>query len=222
VYNPVTPPLPAAGDSFECTYTNQFTPDGSLTITKTTTGGVGTTDFLVTPVADPTDTTVPGDTTDPVLSATTTQAGVPVTATQTSGSPLDPLAPGQYSIAEEGPESSGLGTWAPVSIVCNGVSSDPTASDVLVTISGTDPHLTCAFTNAFTPVEQGGSTSTTTPPTATTTPTGPALAATGTDVRVPLALALVLAVAGSVLLVVDRLRRARRTVPLDRDDDQPG
>ncbi len=222
-YSPSSPPLPAPGDSLECTVTNTFTPDGTLTITKTTTGGVGTTDFVVSPVADPTDTTVPGDVTEPVLSATTTQAGVAVTATQTSGSPLDPLAPGQYSIVEEGPESSGLGTWAPVSIACNGTASDPTASDVLVTITAADPHVTCAFTNAFTPVEQAPSTSTTVAATATTvTPTGPALAATGTDVRVPLALAVVLALAGSALLVIDRLRRARRTVPLHRDDDQSG
>jgi hypothetical protein len=220
---PPSTPLPAPGDSLECTFTNTFTPDGTLTITKTTTGGVGTTDFVVSPVADPTDTDVPGDATDPVLSATTTQAGVAATAAQTSGSPLDPLAPGRYSIVEEGPQSSGLGTWAPVSIVCNGVSSDPTASDVLVTITATDPHVTCAFTNAFTPVEQGPSTSTTAAATATTAaPTGPALAATGTDVRVPLALALVLALAGSTLLVIDRLRRTRRAVPLHRDDDQPG
>jgi hypothetical protein len=126
-------------------------------------------------------------------------------------------------VVEEGPESSGLGTWAPVSIACNGVASDPTASDVLVTITAADPHVTCAFTNAFTPVEQAPSTSTTVAATATTvTPTGPALAATGTDVRVPLALAVVLALAGSALLVIDRLRRARRAVPLHRDDDQSG
>ena len=173
---PPTTPLPTAGDSLECTFTNQLTAAGSLTITKTTTGGVGTTDFVVTPVADPTDTTVPGDTTDPVLTATTTQAGVPVTAAQTAGSPLNPLPLGQYSIVEEGPESSTLGAWSPVSIACNGASTDPTASDVLVTLTAADPHVTCAFTNTFTAVEQNTTSSTVAP---APVPAPPALASTG-------------------------------------------
>jgi hypothetical protein len=217
---PPTTPLPAPGDSLECTFTNQFTPTGTLTITKTTTGGVGTTQFVVTPVADPTDTTVPGDTTDPLLTATTTQPGAPVTATQSAGSPLDPLDLGQYSIVEEGPESSTLGSWAPVSIACNGVSTDPTASDVLVTLTATDPDVTCAFTNGFTAVAPT-TTSTTAVPTAAATAAVPTLASTGTDVRLPLALALALALAGSVLLAVDRIRSRRRSVPLGRDDRPP-
>jgi hypothetical protein len=214
---PPTAPLPAAGDSLECTFTNAFAPDGSLTITKTTTGGVGTTDFVVTPVADDTGATVPEDTTEPVLTATTTRPGVAVTAVQTSGSPLDPLVPGQYSIVEEGPPSSTMGAWSPVSIVCNGTSTDPTSSDVLVTVTPADPQVTCAFTNTFAPVEQSPASSTTV---GTTAPAvGPALASTGTDVRVPLALALVLALAGSVLVVVDRIRRSRRIVAPGADDE---
>ncbi len=219
----VTPSFVTSGESLECTFTNQFTPDGSLAVTKTTTGGVGTTDFVVTPVADPTDTTVPGDVTDPVLSATTTEAGVPATATQTAGSPLNPLALGQYSIVEEGPESSVLGAWSPVSISCNGAATDPTASDVLVTLTASDPTVTCAFTNAFTAVAQSDTSSTTTPKPAVTTAVGPALASTGTDVRVPLGLAVVLAVIGSMLLVADRVRRPQRAdAPRRPDDDQTG
>jgi len=217
-YPPATP-LPTAGDSLECTFTNQLTPAGSLTITKTTTGGVGTTDFVVTPVADPTDTTVPGDTTDPVLTATTTQAGVPVTAGQTAGSTLNPLALGQYSIVEEGPESSTAGAWSPVAISCNGASSDPTASDVLVTLTAADPHVTCAFTNAFAATEQNTTSSTAGPAPA---PAAPTLASTGTDIRLPLVLALVLALAGSSLLVLDRIRRRPPLSPVPPDDDQPG
>ncbi len=218
---PPTTPLPSPGDSLECTFTNQFSPDGSLTITKTTTGGVGTTAFVVTPVSNPTITTVPSETNEPVLSATTTQAGVPATATQTAGSPLNPLAPGQYSIVEEGPQSSTLGAWAPVSIACNGASTNPTASDVLVTLTAADPHITCAFTNAFSAVEQT-TTSSTAAPTPTPGPAAPALASTGTDVRIPLVLSLALALAGSALLVIDRIRRRRRVAPLHLDDDPPG
>ena len=221
---PPTTPLPTVGDSLECTFTNQLTAAGSLTITKTTSGGVGTTGFVVTPVTDPTDTTVPGDTTDPVLTATTTQAGVPVTAVQTAGSPLNPLPLGQYSIVEEGPESSTLGAWSPVSIACNGASTDPTASDVLVTLTAADPHVTCAFTNTFAAVEQNTTSSTVAP---APVPAPPALASTGTDVRLPLGLALALALTGSSLLAIDRVRRRRppaplSTEPLSPDDDQPG
>src|ERR1019366_6498306 len=96
-----------SGESLECTYTNLFTPDATLTITKTTTGGVGSTDFVVTPVA-PSDASAPGsgEGTDPVLTANTTRPGVPVTATQSAGGPLNPLDLGQYSIVEEGPEDT--------------------------------------------------------------------------------------------------------------------
>ena len=92
---------------------------------------------------------------------------------------------------------------------------------MLVTLTASDPHVSCAFTNAFTPVEQTPSSSTTVAATATTAATGPALAATGTDVRGPLGLAVVLALVGSILLVIDRIRRSRRTVPLQVDDEQP-
>ncbi len=71
--------------------------------------------------------------------------------------------PGQYSIVEEGPQDSTLGAWAPVSIVCNGTSTDPTSSDVLVTLTPADPQVTCAFTNTFTPVAQAPASSTTVP-----------------------------------------------------------
>jgi hypothetical protein len=211
-------------ESLECTYTNLFTPDGSLTITKTTSGGVGSTDFVVSPVT-PADPSGPGlgDQTDAVLNATTTQSGVAVTATQAAGDPLDPLAPGQYSVVEEGPEDTALGTWSPVSITCNGASADPTSSDVLVTLTASDPHVTCAFTNGFTafaPVTTttasgAGSTA------ASATAPQPQLASTGTDVRLPLGIALALALLGLALIGVDRARRARRLSSTVPDDDQP-
>ncbi len=207
-----------SGASLDCTFINAFTPNGTLTITKTTTGGVGSTDFVVTPVIDQTDTTVPGDTTDPVLTATTTQAGVPVAATQTAGSPLDPLDLGQYSIVEEGPEDSILGTWAPVSISCDGTQSDPTTSDVLVTLTSAEPHVTCAFTNAFTAVQQASTTSTTTAG-GSSSNAAALLAATGPDIRVPLGLAVALILVGLALLAPNRTRRARANAsasPADR------
>jgi hypothetical protein len=234
----VVVPLGEGGESLACTFTNTFTPTGSITLTKTTIGGVGTTEFAVTPVAPE---TPEGDTADPVYSATTTAEGTAVVATQVSGDyALDSLDLGQYSVVESGPDDTASGTWAPQSITCNGASTDPTSSDVLVTLTAADPHVTCAFTNAFTTNPPTPTTTTTTAVPATTTTVGPnteadstgangangsngqTLAMTGEDVRLPLGFAGLLAVAGLVLLGVDRARR-RRTVPVvvDRRDDRP-
>ncbi len=67
---PVSTPLP--NTPFDCLFTNTFDPRGSITVTKTTTGSTGTTEFAVVPTTPPPD---EGDTVDPVYSATTTQAG---------------------------------------------------------------------------------------------------------------------------------------------------
>ena len=229
-----------AAEPFECTFTNTFVTDASLTITKTTLGGVGTTTFVVTPVPPPPASDpdpgapAPGDTSDPVLGATTTVAGTAVTATQTSGNPLNPLVPGRYSVVEEGPDDSPSGTWAPTSIACNGAATEPTAAATIVDVTAVDPHVTCAFTNTFTsavPATTTTSTSvvpaTTTPvpggqAASSTTPGGPGLAATGDDVQVPLGVALALALCGLTLMAVDRARRNRRPAPASVDDPPAG
>ena len=227
----------AAAQPFECTFTNHFTPDGGLTVTKTTVGEIGTTDFVVTPLTDADPSAAPaGDTSDPVLRATTAESGLAVPATQVSGAPLNPLPMGRYSIVEEGPADTSSGTWAPVSISCNGSQSDPSSSATIVDITEADPHVTCAFTNAFTALTSPTSTTTTSstvtpvvPPVpsgpgaqaaSSTSPgaPGPGLAMTGSDVAVPLGVALALAVAGLVLLAVDRVRRGRLVPPLAEDD----
>jgi hypothetical protein len=165
-----------------CVFTDSFTPTGSLTITKTTTGGVGSTDFVVTPVTLPPDESDTGQT---LLTATTTQPGVPVTATLSSGPPLDPLTVAQqYSITEEGPDNTGAGTWATHSISCNGAATDPSTSDTIVTLTAADPHVTCAFTNAFTASPPATTTTTTsTTVTAATTDTGGQVAATSAALK---------------------------------------
>jgi hypothetical protein len=220
-------------EALECTFTNRFTPGGSLTITKTTTGGTGTTDFVVTPVTDDDPAAPPpGDVSTPVLIAVTTEPGVPVTATQSAGDPLNPLTLGQYAIVEEGPDDTAAGTWAPVSISCNGAATDPSSSATIVTLTAADPQVTCAFTNAFTGVTPTTTTTSTVPTTVPTAPpasggtaaassSAPGLAVTGEDVRPPLALALALALMGMALMAIDRVRRARRPAPGALDDDPP-
>ena len=221
----VSPAFIATGESLECTFTNTFTPDATLTITKTTDGGVGSTDFVVTPVS-PTDPSGPGagEGADPLLSATTTHPGVAATAVQTGGAALNPIEPGQYSIVEEGPEDSALGTWSPVSIACNGTASDPTASDVLVTVSPSDPHVTCSFTNAFTSSAPVATTTTTTQGSSgagstAASSSGAQLAATGVDIGPPLGAAAALALVGLVLIGIDRTRRLRRPASPPAGDD---
>jgi hypothetical protein len=85
----VAVPPPATADSpFDCTFTNLFKPAGSLTITKTTTGGVGTTDFVVNPLSDTTDT----DVTDTIPPATRhSRCSVP--PPPSPGSPSPPPRP---------------------------------------------------------------------------------------------------------------------------------
>ena len=214
-----------------CVFTDSFTPTGSLTITKTTTGGIGSTDFVVTPATPPSG---ESDTGQSLLDATTTQPGVPVTATLSSGPPLDPLTVAQqYSITEEGPDDTAAGTWATHSISCNGAATDPTASDTVVTLTAADPHVTCAFTNAFaaTPPATTTTTTTTTSATATTTTdTGGQVAATtaalklaptGLDVRLLLEVGVVLVLVGLALIAVDRRRRPQRPVPVPTEDGRP-
>jgi hypothetical protein len=205
----------------DCTYTDRFTPNGGLTITKTTLTGIGSTYFVVTPVVSSPDAT--GEAVGPLLNATTTEPGVAVSATQMDGNPLNPLAPGQYSIVEEGPGDSTAGAWTPESIVCTGSETQPTTADVLVTVTSANPHVTCAFTNTFAPSTPEPATITATasePGSTAASSTSPGtssngqLAATGADVRMPLALALGLAVLGLALIGVDRMRRSRRKVPV--------
>ncbi len=104
-----------------CTFTNAD-PTGSLTLEKTTLGGVGTTTFLVEPQTADGD--VGAEREQPVgegnlaaVTATTTQPGVPVTAT---GADLSHLPLGNYSILELPPPDSPEGTWQTTHFQCSG------------------------------------------------------------------------------------------------------
>ncbi len=126
----------AAGDTVTCTYSDtQTPPQGSLLITKTTLGGVGTFHYAVTPAG--------GGTAIPAT-ATTTEAGVEVAASPDSIS----LAPGAYEIAETLPESK-RGTWKLTSVECNGEMLPPTTPVSVTIASGTG--LACRFVNRFVP-----------------------------------------------------------------------
>jgi hypothetical protein len=222
----------ADNQSLACTFTNTFTPAGSIVITKTTVGGVGTTDFVVTPVPNPADGDAPIDPTQLLVNAVTTAPGVAVTAT---GDPLDQLGVGTtgvaqaYLITEEGPDDTASGTWAPQSISCTNAVGPASGATIEVALSTVAPQATCAFTNAFTATPP--SPTTTVAPTTTTAAGGVAadetgtpggtLAATGTDVRVPLGIGLVLVVTGGGLLVGERARRRPEPIVVTGEDDHP-
>jgi hypothetical protein len=150
----------------DCVATNRFTPGGSISVTKTTTGGTGTFDFLVTPEAD--------DTTSYAGTVTTTAPGVPapVTPDGTGAGPLveglvvDPGA--TYTVTELLPAPSDVGHWELVSADC-GPSTGPlnreTAS-VQVTLTLAAPDPTCTFVNQLVPAGTLDVVKTTTPDTA--------------------------------------------------------
>jgi uncharacterized repeat protein (TIGR01451 family) len=127
----------AAGDDVVCTYTDSLAPppNGGLSITKTTIGGVGTFQYTVKPV---------GGGTATEASATTTAPRVPTAATPATL----PLAPGQYTITESLPSSRG-GRWLLTGVQCGG-EPVPAHNPVKVTIqSGTG--VVCNFDNRFRP-----------------------------------------------------------------------
>jgi hypothetical protein len=128
----------AAGETVDCTFVNRWAPPtGDLTIAKVTDGDAGGPfDFLVAAGADDHGT---------IVSATTSQAGVPVNAGPESS--LADLAPGTYTITETGPVNP-AGAWNLVGVQCNGVPRD--TRDVSVTITA-GSRTVCTFTNRLVP-----------------------------------------------------------------------
>ena len=120
-----------------CTFVNQFTPKGRLTIDKITLGGTGATRFQIAPDADP-----------QIVReqvATTRRVGVPARATGDSTTNI-PL--GVYSIQESTASAEGArGSWRVGSVICNGVPVPSIAGRVLVVLTETEPALRCVFTN---------------------------------------------------------------------------
>jgi hypothetical protein len=159
----------------DCVATNRFTPGGSISVTKTTTGGTGTFDFLVTPEAEDT-TSYPG-----TVTTATPGAPAPVTPDGTGAGPLvDGLVvdPGTtYTVTELVPAPSDAGHWELVDADCGPATGPLTreTASVQVTLTLTTPDPTCAFVNRFVPTGTLDVVKTTTPDTALRP--GPALLA---------------------------------------------
>lgn len=143
----MTVPVDVA-QSQNCTLFN--TPNGRISIRKTTKGSFGTFNFAIVPIRNDVDL-------DDVVGmrATTDAAGDTATARPTSGSNRG-LAFGRYAVVELD-ESSPIGTWKLESVRC--VTEDgrrfrsarlPGVPGVILEISPKDPTATCTFVNSFT------------------------------------------------------------------------
>ena len=137
-----------------CNMTNTFTPDGSITIRKTTEGGVGTFTYVVTDQLDPSNPTLIAE-----QQATTATPGTAVTAT---GDPLDHLyasdpndansASHPYSVAEIAPPDTAAGSWRLTAASCtNGLLRTPVNAHLTFDLTTAHPHVVCDFTNTFVP-----------------------------------------------------------------------
>ena len=141
--------VPVSGDGVEvtvsarevetCTFTNNFTPHGSIEISKVTRGGVGTTGFEVDSAADP-EVTFAGQ-------ATTTAEDAPARA---EGEAADHLELGTYTITES-PPAPGAGEWELVDVTCDGRVLPFAQGRIEVTLTAKDPHRHCTFVNRFRP-----------------------------------------------------------------------
>lgn len=130
-------PVPvASGVGTVCTFTNTFTPLGSLTVAKITEGGVATTGFVISPSA--------GAPLELHQSATTTRAGVPAVAV---GEPARGLELGGYRIQETTPQPAGNGHWELTAVRCGGQYLPFADGAAEVDLSEARPSTRCTFVN---------------------------------------------------------------------------
>ena len=145
---PVSVALTAGAGVF-CTFTNTFTPKGTIRIRKRTVGAVGTTGFVVTPLF--------GEPRSFEQSARTTKENTPVLAT---GDDTSNIALGTYAIQETTPSESTRGYWTLDSVTCNGEPVGSAQGQVEITLTAQEPDADCTFTDRFTKGDEP-----TTPPT---------------------------------------------------------
>lgn len=126
---------PSGGQT--CTFTNRFTPAGSLRLVKQTLNGFGTTHFQVRYEAD--------ESIEYQQTATTTAAGDSAVAT---GDDLGALRLGRWTIQETTSSSVGDdGGWRVGAVICDG-SPRPTAEGItIVELTVEQPDKECIFTN---------------------------------------------------------------------------
>ena len=125
-------------DGATCTFTNQFTPAGQITLNKTTLGGTGTTRFQVRPQFGE-------NRPEREQLATTTEPGAPARAT---GDKLSELPIGRYTIQET---TSGPDRWEVGGVSCNGVAVSAITGLIEITLTAEEPEVDCEFINQRVP-----------------------------------------------------------------------
>lgn len=125
-----------SGAGVACTFTNLFTPSGSIALRKRTLGGLATAGFVISPES--------GTPFDLHQTATTTAERVPAAA---HGDASTGLHLGGYVVQETMPPPSGGHHWELVSVECGGVLLPFDQGGAHVRLSTSDPHRTCTFTN---------------------------------------------------------------------------
>jgi uncharacterized repeat protein (TIGR01451 family) len=131
------------GAATTCSFTNAFTPRGSISIAKITTGATGTSGFLVSSRSG-----VPAQYRS---RATTIHSGVAASATpDTAADSTDHLALGSYAIVEELPASLPANGWELTSVDCNGTLVPFDQGSVQISLTPRQPHVHCVYRDAFT------------------------------------------------------------------------
>jgi hypothetical protein len=122
------------GNGTACTFFNEFTPAGRITLRKITLGGTASTRFQVRPEF--------GDTRPERRQlAVTTEPGEAVKAT---GDQLTELPVGEYSIQET---IGGRDRWDVAGVLCDGLPVPAVAGKIFITLTPGDPERDCTFIN---------------------------------------------------------------------------
>jgi uncharacterized repeat protein (TIGR01451 family) len=123
-----------------CTFEDDFTPDGAITIDKTTLGGTGTAGFTIQPLKDPE--------TSFEQSATTREEN---TATRARGDSTSRIPLGSYVIQETEPAPVGNRAWRLAEVLCNDTIVTSEEGRVVVKLTRQRPKVNCVFVNVLAP-----------------------------------------------------------------------
>ena len=122
-----------------CTFTNKFTPAGSIELRKSTVGATGTFQFAVRPES--------GEVTELIQRVTTTSEHAADSKLAT-GDSTDPLPLGVYTIQETTVASKGdNGLWRVDSVICDGLPVQSFEGAIRLELTKADPDRHCTWTN---------------------------------------------------------------------------
>ena len=129
--------VPKAGGL--CTFTNTFTPAGSITLRKSTVKATGTFQFAIVPQS--------GAVRELLQTATTTSESAE-DSERATGDSTDHLRLGTYLIQETTASTEGNdGLWRLNSVICDGVPQESFEGAITIQLTRENPDRDCTFTN---------------------------------------------------------------------------